>query len=160
MCDFIQSVSGIFVQSRGETNQQCQIKLYLFVSALPFSPSTPVPSEIATYSLRLTWYAPEYDGGTPLTNYELQLKNQTMTSFQFLMFTKLTSVVISGLQAGKKYAFRVAARNALGRGRWSGDTGLIPMKILGTISIAFSVMLFLFILVEFRYLRSWPKYQT
>ncbi len=112
------------------------------LSALPLSPSTPVATEIATYSLRLTWFAPEYDGGIPLTNYELHIKNKTTNKFMFLMYTKLTSVVISNLQAGMEYSFRVAGRNNIGRGWWSGESAWIPMKILGKNGVTFCNSLF------------------
>ena len=100
-------------------------------SALPFSPSTPTASEIRTNSLRLTWLAPEYNGGIPLKDYELQIKNETANTFKSLLFTTQLSVEVKNLLAGVKYSFRVGARNELGTGRWSPQTPFIQMKIEG-----------------------------
>ena len=105
--------------------------LLCFILALPLSPSTPLASEISTNTLTLTWLAPEFNGGIVLKDYELQMKNETGNVFVTIMFTTQLRVQIRNLLAGMKYSFRVAARNELGRGRWSGDTLWIPMKILG-----------------------------
>eukprot|EP00794_Sanderia_malayensis_P008937 gene8937-9890_t len=106
------------------------VSTVLNIVGLPLSPSAPVASEIGTTSLRLTWYAPEADGGSPLIDYELQIKNETSVVYKHLLYTVQRTVVVTGLQAGKKYKFRVAARNTLGTGRWSGETALVPLQIL------------------------------
>ena len=105
--------------------------LLCFILALPLSPSTPLASEISTNTLTLSWLAPEFNGGIVLKDYELQMKNETGNVFVTIMFTTQLRVQVRNLLAGMKYSFRVAARNELGRGRWSGDTLWIPMKILG-----------------------------
>lgn len=103
----------------------------LHISALPLSPSTPTASDIRTNSLRLTWLAPEYNGGIPLKDYELQIKNKTSNVFRLLMFSTRSSIEVKRLLAGVEYSFRVAARNELGRGRWSAATRFILMKVEG-----------------------------
>lgn len=107
-----------------------------FDPALPLSPSTPTASDIRTNSLILTWLAPEFNGGIPLRDYELQIKNITGNVFQWLMFTTQLSVEVKNLLAGVRYSFRVAARNELGRGRWSAETPFILMRVEGLFNVA------------------------
>ena len=66
-----------------------------------------------------------------MKDYELQMKNKTGNVFVTIMFTTQLRVQIRNLLAGMRYSFRVAARNELGRGRWSGDTPWIRMNVLG-----------------------------
>ncbi|XP_065066493.1 protein sidekick-2-like isoform X2 [Rhopilema esculentum] len=105
------------------------VSTVLTIVSLPLSPSTPTASNIGTNSLTLSWLAPEDNGGIQLKDYELQIKNETGNVFKTIKIVTQLSVQLTNLLAGVKYAFRVAARNELGRGRWSDETTWIPMRI-------------------------------
>lgn len=68
--------------------------------------------------MRLTWVAPETDGGRPILGYQIQFKPSVST--EWITFSEDnstdTTIVIDGLTAGDSYDFRVAARNSVGLG--------------------------------------------
>jgi chitodextrinase len=82
--------------------------------------SAPAPGA----SVRLTWTAPEHDGGAALTDYVVEHALVTddepgpwTTATEPVAST--TGAVISDLTVGRRYAFRVAAVNEHGRGPWT-----------------------------------------
>jgi hypothetical protein len=71
----------------------------------------------------LSWTAPADDGGTPITDYEIQVAEQTngvWSSYRPLVraASTATSATIAGLTAGKIHIFVVRAVNARGPGQW------------------------------------------
>lgn len=82
----------------------------------------------ASHSATLTWQAPP-NGGSPITTYTVTpyagarpLKSITVSG---------TSALVGGLRNGVRYRFRVAARNALGRGPRSAFTRAVrPAAVL------------------------------
>ena len=90
--------------------------------------------------MKLSWDAPGYDGGSPLTFYEIYMKNFTMTKF-FLVKkipANTTSAVVRNLRAGAKYKFRIAATNNIGRGRISDESLWKETTTLGMSHYLFS----------------------
>ncbi len=76
----------------------------------------------------LNWFAPDSDGGAPLTNYVIEFSTDsgvTWAPFQDGVSTA-TTATITGLMNGTQYAFRVAAVNAAGQGPWTLATGSTP----------------------------------
>jgi hypothetical protein len=103
-------------------------------SALPLSvPSAPgnldgTPSD---GSVALTWNAPLTDGGTRTTRYIVQRSRDGGATWTTLLRgTSLNpSQLVKYLENGRDYRFRVAARNALGRGPWSIPFTVRPFRI-------------------------------
>jgi hypothetical protein len=74
----------------------------------------------------LAWDAPTSDGGSAITDYQIQYKlasDSTWTTFNDGTSTT-TSAVVTGLTNGNSYDFRVAAINGLGTGPYSTVTGV------------------------------------
>jgi hypothetical protein len=74
----------------------------------------------------LTWIAPTDDGGSAITDYVVQFRLDSDTDWTTFADgeSAVTSAMVTGLTAGSTYRFRVAARNAIGVGAPSIQSGL------------------------------------
>lgn len=68
-------------------------------------------SDVKQKSFKLVWKPPEYDGGTPLTNYRVK-RNSNMEIGD--LNPKTTEYHVQNLQEGTQYDFYVIAQNRLG----------------------------------------------
>ncbi len=114
-------------------------------SATPSSTSTApnAPSGLAgtgaSGQISLTWSAPSNNGGSAITDYVVQYKTLTATSYTtFSDGTSTTAAAtVTGLTNGTGYNFRVAATNSVGTSSYSsaitvGAGSAIYRHILGT----------------------------
>ena len=115
------------------------------VSATTYDvPSVPMGLAAVTVSrdrIDVEWEAPDSDGGTPITGYQLQVSEDGGTTFSNLYRTNGTilSYEHRGLSAGSTRHYRVAAINSGGRGSYSdpasattlpaAPTGLVAMVV-------------------------------
>ena len=87
----------------------------------PLKPGKPV-ADPASEQIDLVWAAPSSDGGSDITDYRVQygvypvLLETDWQTFQDEEPSAALSAVVTGLQNGTRYVFRVAAKNAAG---WS-----------------------------------------
>lgn len=65
---------------------------------------------------RLTWAAPAFDGGRPITAYIIEMSSNSGRTWRQYATTTTTSVTVAGLTNGVSYVFRVVAVNSIGRG--------------------------------------------
>lgn len=67
-------------------------------------------------SFTIQWQASENDGGSPIIEYIVEIKESTKKQFKKLGSTKATDTLMSinYLEKGKGYNFRITARNAIG----------------------------------------------
>ncbi|WP_169800814.1 FG-GAP-like repeat-containing protein [Archangium gephyra] len=81
----------------------------------PTEPSAPGPMEAraAPGLVTLSWSAPEKDGGSALTGYQVSIEPQEATQ---AVAVDGTTARVTGLRAGATYRFSVAAVNGVGRG--------------------------------------------
>lgn len=85
------------------------------VSGLPGQPSEPYNyPTVEEGSIRLGWFAPKDDGGSPITGYVLR-DEKTKDERK----CRTTTCDFTGLKQRRNYNFRVAAVNKVGRGPWS-----------------------------------------
>jgi hypothetical protein len=85
------------------------------VSGLPGQPGAPQSYEnVEEGTVRLGWFAPKDDGGSPITSYRLK----EMQSGDEIS-CRTNECDFPGLENRKKYNFRVAAVNKVGKGPWS-----------------------------------------
>ncbi|KAG1708537.1 Fibronectin type-III domain-containing protein 3A [Nymphon striatum] len=69
-------------------------------------------------SLNLKWACPAYDGGTTVTDYEVDMTSPDNCS-RSVYKGRETECVVAGLLPGRPYIFRVRAFNRIGAGEWS-----------------------------------------
>ena len=86
------------------------------LAGLPGQPGEPrsYVEDQETGSVRLGWYPPRNDGGSPITNYVLK---EMQSGEQRTCRTNKCD--FPGLENRRKYNFRVAAVNKVGQGPWS-----------------------------------------
>ena len=111
------------------------------VSATPFA----LPGAVTNFAavnagnrVNLTWSAPTSDGGSDITDYAVQYR--LASSSTWLTYTDGVSTGLStnvtGLSVGQTYVFRVAAQTSFGTGPFSqsnqitlGDTPAAPARV-------------------------------
>lgn len=93
--------------------------------------SQPVVSQLSTQSLVLSWSGPNYDGGTTILGYILEVCKESSDkseSWTELSRCKNTSYhVQSGLEPLGRYRFRIRAYNSAGISEPSQESGCVKM---------------------------------
>lgn len=79
---------------------------------------TALPEPGSVVGVRLTWSAPESDGGRPVLGYLIQFKQATASEWTTFNGgdSPDTTLVVDGLLPATAYDFRIAARNEIGLG--------------------------------------------
>lgn len=94
----------------------------IFVTAVPGAPDKPTVSSVTRNSMTVNWEEPEYDGGSPVTGYWLEMRDTTTKRWKRVnrdpikAMTLGVSYKVTGLIEGSDYQFRVYAINAAGVG--------------------------------------------
>ena len=73
-------------------------------------------------SLHVSWNAPSYDGGTPISSYDIQYSDDggsTWDKWDSSINSQSQQATVTGLQNGVVYHVRVRASNSQGHGSWS-----------------------------------------
>ena len=83
-------------------------------------PGAPIPpvvvKEVARHSVTLQYYPPEDDGGSPVTGYVIEKREDKSNIWTLAANSPDLTCEISGLLEGVPYRFRVAAENKQGTG--------------------------------------------
>ena len=106
----------------------------------------------ATSSTQITldWTEPENDGGSPVTDYIIKYKLDDGVNWNTFAHPRstVTNIKITGVDNAKPYQFKVAAKNSVGVGPYTGDlaadtldTKTKPPKILTIIPSASQIEL-------------------
>ncbi|WP_310526193.1 fibronectin type III domain-containing protein [Nocardioides sp.] len=107
-------MSDVDASSAGP-GRQAEGRIEFDVSGLPGQPGAPQSYEnVEKGTVRLGWFAPKDDGGSPITSYRLK---EMQTGDEITCRTNQCD--FPGLENRKKYNFRVAAVNKVGTGPWS-----------------------------------------
>ncbi|MCW2833011.1 MAG: hypothetical protein JWN68_964 [Nocardioides sp.] len=102
-------------ESSPAPGRRAEGRLEVTLAGVPGQPGTPYKRENEEKGVaRLSWFAPEDDGGSPITHYVLK---ETRTNDEIRCRTNVCDY--RGLKDGKKYNFRVAAVNKVGTGAFS-----------------------------------------
>jgi titin len=88
---------------------------------------TSVSGTAGNAEVSLTWSAPASDGGSAITDYEVEYSSDSGTTWApFADGTSTTtSTTVTGLSNGTAYIFKVAAVNEVGTGSFSSNSGSV-----------------------------------
>ena len=92
------------------------------VASVPGIPSSIVVSTTSSSVIRMTWALPVDNGGSAVTDYNLQYKLTSATSWTDVARAANhlgTGFNITGLSSSTNYDFRIRAVNSIGDGSWS-----------------------------------------
>ena len=108
----------------------------LQVEVTPTTPSTPraLVGRAGDRTIAFTWEAPNFDGGSPVTVYDVRVSPQQGGC---QVGAGSTTCTVTGLTNGTEYRGEVRARNAAGWGPWSSASGAVTpaapsIAIVGT----------------------------
>ncbi|XP_053381213.1 hemicentin-1-like [Mercenaria mercenaria] len=98
--------------------------------SVPSKMDVPTVSETKPGTVTLSWKIPEDLGNLPLTGYAIQKKSDLDVTWQPVQvegrdLLNQRSLEVPGLEAHREYTFRVAARNLLGLGEYSGQSSSV-----------------------------------
>lgn len=80
-------------------------------------------------SCKLTWYTPEDDGGSAITNYIIEKRESDRMGWTSVTYTVTrNNAVVQGLLDGKGYFFRIAAENIIGMGPFVETDRVVLIK--------------------------------
>ena len=91
----------------------------------PGKPTDVKVEEITKDSATLAWSPPSGDGGAPITNYVVEMREAGDMKWRVAnkgQVTKDASYTVTGLREGASYEFRVSAENKAGTGTPSSST--------------------------------------
>ncbi|XP_077285751.1 miles to go isoform X2 [Arctopsyche grandis] len=74
-------------------------------------------SDPRPYSIAITWQKPDYDGGSPVLEYNVEICEEENSRLVYK--GKETECTVQELLPGRRYFFKVKAFNRVGGGQWS-----------------------------------------
>uniref|UniRef100_A0A8C6J4X6 Uncharacterized protein n=1 Tax=Melopsittacus undulatus TaxID=13146 RepID=A0A8C6J4X6_MELUD len=90
--------------------------------------------EVSADSVTLSWKAPVYDGGCHISNYVVEKRETTTTTWSVVSAAVArTSIKVSQLTTGSEYQFRVCAENRYGKSTYTNSSSVVaeyPFKIM------------------------------
>lgn len=91
---------------------------------MPGPPLNVQVADVNKSSATLTWEPPEYDGGSPITGYVIELRDRGSIKWEPAMTTPAheLSATLTDVVEDKEYFFRVRAQNQIGVGKPSAST--------------------------------------
>ncbi|CAG2114682.1 unnamed protein product, partial [Medioppia subpectinata] len=98
------------------------------ISDRPDPPRFPIVEQVGDDFVTLSWKGPLWDGGSTITNYIIEKKEPSMSSWVRCGHTRFLLHQITALNPNKDYEFRVFAENVYGRSEPSETTQKITTK--------------------------------
>uniref|UniRef100_A0A8C4KI97 TITIN protein n=1 Tax=Dromaius novaehollandiae TaxID=8790 RepID=A0A8C4KI97_DRONO len=82
--------------------------------------------EVSADSMTLSWKPPEYDGGCHISNYIVEKRETTTTTWDVVSAAVArTSIKVSRLTTGSEYQFRICAENRYGRSTYASSPSVV-----------------------------------
>lgn len=85
------------------------------VSEPPLPPGKIVLVDVTRHTVTLSWEKPDYDGGSKITNYIVEMQPKGDEKWTVCSEVKALEATVDGLSTGEEYAFRVTAVNDKGK---------------------------------------------
>lgn len=100
---------------------------------VPDAPLNVIVGDVSKFGCTVSWERPEWDGGSPITSYIVELRDRTSVKWSPVHVTKADelSAIINDVIENKEYIFRVRAENKAGVGKPSAASQ--PVKIMDAI---------------------------
>lgn len=119
-----------------------KIPIIFVVLDRPGPPIGPVKvGEIGETTVCLKWAAPEYDGGSPVTNYIILTRETSTPNWtEVSSNTARAAIKVTKLNKGEEYQFRIKAENRFGISEHI-DTKPITIKLPYSKSVCFTAIL-------------------
>ncbi|XP_077862134.1 twitchin-like [Saccoglossus kowalevskii] len=86
----------------------------ILVPDIPSAPTNLRARDITYDTVELSWEASTDNGGSPITGYVIEKKEEDIANWMRAGFTTITTASVTMLSSGKTYGFRVRADNILG----------------------------------------------
>ena len=98
-------------------------------SVAPETPTAVSGTASSSSAVSVSWTAPSYNGGSTITDYDVQYTTETTTPVTWTTFSASASTTsprsITGLSASTAYVFRVRAYNSNGWGPYSTPSSVV-----------------------------------
>uniref|UniRef100_A0A3Q3GMP7 Titin n=1 Tax=Labrus bergylta TaxID=56723 RepID=A0A3Q3GMP7_9LABR len=88
---------------------------FINVSEAPLPPGKIVLVDVTRHTVTLSWEKPDYDGGSKITNYIVEMQPKGDDKWTTCSEVKALEATVDGLATGEEYSFRVFAVNDKGR---------------------------------------------
>lgn len=113
---------------------------------VPDAPLNVIVGDVSKFGCTVSWERPEWDGGSPITSYIVELRDRTSVKWSPVHVTKADelSAIINDVIENKEYIFRVRAENKAGVGKPSAASQ--PIKIMDPIGQSHSKKGFLYLI--------------
>ena len=85
-------------------------------------------TDITKSTVDLTWTPPDFDGGSPITNYVIEMKDRFSVRWSTVSKPNKTAFKVTNLRAGSEYEFQVRAENKAGVSEPSPSTKPVVAK--------------------------------
>ena len=94
----------------------------------PTAPGAPTltSATAGNASVALSWSAPAFDGGSPITGYQVRRGTTSGGESELITLGVQTSYTDTGVTNGTTYYYQVAAINAVGTGTASNERSATP----------------------------------
>uniref|UniRef100_A0A803VG61 Titin n=1 Tax=Ficedula albicollis TaxID=59894 RepID=A0A803VG61_FICAL len=92
----------------------------------PGPPTDVKIDEVSADSVTLSWKPPAYDGGCHISNYIVEKRDTTTTTWEVVSAAVArTSIKVSRLVTGSEYQFRVCAENRYGKSTYTNSASVV-----------------------------------
>uniref|UniRef100_A0A8C0HJS5 Titin n=1 Tax=Buteo japonicus TaxID=224669 RepID=A0A8C0HJS5_9AVES len=124
----------VSARNRVGTGEPVETETPVEAKNVPGPPQNVEVTDVNRFGATLTWEPPEYDGGSPITGYVIELRNRASIKWEPTMTTGADelSAVLTDVVENEEYFFRVRAQNMVGVGKPSPATRAV--KIMDPIS--------------------------
>ena len=99
-----------------------------YAATVPDPPTGLIAIAISPTVVSLSWSAPQYNGSSSITHYEIESKTATTSYSTLITLGNVTKYNNTGLTTGTTYIYRVSAINAIGTSSPSSEQPATPTK--------------------------------